>query len=66
MFDEDKKYHIVREHFYYTSKYRDATYGICNLRYKTSKEIPTVFHNGCYYDYHFVIKRLAERFKGQF
>ena len=66
MFDEDKKYHRVRVHCYYTSKYRDATYGICNLRYKTSEETPAVFHNGSYYDYHFVIKGLAERFKGQF
>ena len=39
---------------------------ICNLRYKKSKEIPAVFHNGSTYDYHFIIKQLAKEFDGQF
>ena len=30
------------------------------------KKIPIVFHNGSKYDYHFVIKKLAEEFKGEF
>ena len=30
------------------------------------KKIPIVFHNGSTYDYHFVIKKLAEEFKGEF
>ena len=30
------------------------------------KKTPTVFHNGSTYDYHFVIKKLAEEFKGDF
>ena len=47
-------------------KYRGAAHNICNLRYKTPKEIPVVFHNGSRYDYHFIIKELAEDFKGQF
>ena len=38
----------------------------CNLRYKTPKEIPVVFHNGSTYDYHFMIRELAEEFEGQF
>ena len=37
-----------------------------NLRYKTPKEIPVVFHNGSTYDNHFIIKRLAKEFDGQF
>ena len=36
------------------------------LRYKTPKEIPLVFHNSSSYNYHFIIKELAEEFKGQF
>ena len=32
---------------------------------KVSKEIPVVIHNGSTYDYHFIIKQLAEEFKGQ-
>ena len=29
-------------------------------------EIPVVFHNTSNYDYHFIIKELANRFEGQF
>ena len=61
-----KKHHKVRDHCHYTGKYRGAAHDICNLRYKTPKEIPIVFHNGSTYDYHLIIKELAEEFKGQF
>ena len=64
--DENKKYHKVRNHCHYTGKYRGAAHDICNLRYKTAKEIPVVFHNGSMYDYHFIMKELAEEFEGQF
>ena len=64
--DSDKKYHKVRDHSHYTGKYRGAAHDICNLRWKTSKEIPVVFHNGSTYDYHFIIKNLAEEFEGEF
>ena len=33
---------------------------IFNLKYSVPKEIPIVFHNGSNYDYHFMIKELAE------
>ena len=46
-------------------KYRGAAH-VCNLNYKTPKEIPVVFHNGSTYDYHFIIKELAEEFNGHF
>ena len=46
-------------------KYRGAAHDICNLRSKTPIEIPLVFHNGSTYDYHFIIKELAEKFEGQ-
>ena len=29
-------------------------------------EIPAVFHNGSNYDYHFIIKELANKFGGKF
>ena len=29
-------------------------------------EIPVVFHKGSNYDYHFIIKELANKFEGQF
>ena len=56
----------MRSHCHYTGKYRGAAHDICNLRYQILTEIPVVFHNGSTYDYHFIIKELAEEFKGQF
>ena len=64
--DDNKKYHGVRDHCYYTEKYREAAHDICNLRYKIPKEILVVFHNGSTYDYHFILKDLVEKFEGQF
>ena len=61
----NNKYHKVKDHCHYTEKYRGVAHDICNLRYKTSKEIPVVFHNGSTYDYHFIINNLAEEFEGE-
>ena len=62
---EFKSYHKVRDHSHYSGKYRGAAHNICNLRYKTPKEIPIVFHNGSTYHYHFIIKKFVEEFKGK-
>ena len=43
-----------------------SAHDICNLRYKIPKVVPVVFHNGSTYDYHFIIKELAEEFEGEF
>ena len=56
------KNYKVKDHCHYAGKYRGAANGICILRYKTPKEIPVTFHNGSTYDYHFIIKGLAEEF----
>ena len=64
--NNDKKQQKVRDHCHYTGKYRGAAHNICNLRYKVSKEIPAVFHNGCTYDYHFIIKELVKEFDSNF
>ena len=64
--DDNRKYYKVRHHCHYTGRYRGAAHNICNLRYKTPKEIPLVFYNGSTYDYHFIIKVLAKEFEGQF
>ena len=58
--DDNKKYCKVRDHCHYTGKYRRAAHDIRNLRYKTPKEIPLVFHNGSTYNYHFIINELAK------
>ena len=62
--DNNKNHHKVKDHCHYAGKYRGAAHDICILRYKMPKEIPVVFHNGSAYDYHFIIKELAEEFEG--
>ena len=56
---KSKSYQKVRDHCYYTDKYRSAAHSICNLRC-----IPIVFHNGSNYDY--IIKELAKDFEEKF
>ena len=65
---ESKKYAIfVKKSFVAIKKrHRRAAHSECNLRYKMHKEIPVVFHNGSTCDYHFIIKKLAEEFEGEF
>ena len=43
-----------------------AAHSNWNLHYKIPREIPVIFHNGSTYDYHFIIKKLVEEFKGNF
>ena len=59
---KDKKYLKVRDHCHYEGKYT-AAHSICNFKYSVPKKIPIVFHNGSNYDYHFIIKKVAEKFK---
>ena len=67
-FYKDKKnnYLKVRDHCDYSGKYRGATHKISNLMYTTPREIRVVFHNRSSYDYHFIIKGLAEECNGDF
>ena len=62
---KDKKYCKIKDHCHYAGKYRDAADNICNLKYVVPKKMSIVFH-GSKYDYHFIIKELAEEFKKQF
>ena len=62
-FSSDNK--NIRDHCHFTGKYRGAAHDVCNQNYNVPKEIPIVFHNGSTYDYHFIIKELAEKFKVQ-
>ena len=47
-------------------KFRLAVHSICNPRHEIPKEIPVVFHNDLNYDYHFIIKEIAEESKRKF
>ena len=42
-----------------------AAHRICNLKYNVPEKISTVVQNGFNYDYHSIIKVLAEEFKKQ-
>ena len=67
--NEKKKFKIcqnVRDHCHYTGKFRGAAQSICKLNYKVPQEIPVKIHNSSTYDYHILIKELAEEFKGEF
>ena len=55
-----KLYHELRDNCHYTGKRREPAHSICNLRYKTPKEIIIVFHNGSTYDYHFIVNKLPK------
>ena len=59
---EFRPYQKVRDHCHYTGKFRGAAHNIFYLKHKAPKEI----HNGSTYDYHFIIKQLAEDFNSQF
>ena len=49
----NKNYRKVRHHCHFTGKYIE-------------NKIPVVFHNALNYDYHFIIKKLPNKFEGQF
>ena len=59
-------YQKIRDNCHYTGKYRDAAHSICNLKFNVPNEIPVLFRNGSNYDYHFIIKELANDFEGKF
>ena len=63
---KDRKLGKVRDNCHSTVKYGGAAHSICNLKYSVPTKIPIAFHNGSNYDYHFIIKELAEEFKKQF
>ena len=60
------EYNKARDHCNYTGEIRGAAHSIWNLRYLRRKEIPVIFHNGCTYGYHFIMKQLAKEFEGKF
>ena len=63
---EDKRYWKARDHCHNIGEYRDAAHNIWNLKSSVPKKIPIVFHNGCNYDYNFIIKKVVEEFKKLF
>ena len=64
-FSKSINYQKVRDHCHYTDEYRGAENTICNLKFNVPNEITIVFRNGSNYDYHFIIKELANEFEGK-
>ena len=63
---EDINHRKVGDRRRYTVKYIGTEHSICNLKFNVPNEIPVVFYRGSNYDYHFVIKDLANASEGQF
>ena len=63
---KDKKYRKVRDNCHYAGEYKGTAHSIYNLKHRVPKKIPIAFHNGSSYDYHCIIKELAEELKKQF
>ena len=63
---KSKNYGKIGDYCHYTGKYRDAAHSIYNLRFNMPNEITVVFHDVSNYDYHFIIKELANVSDGQF
>ena len=62
---KNKKYCKVRDHYHYKENI-GIVHRICNSKYSAPKKVATDFHNGSNYDYHFIIKDLAEELRKQF
>ena len=45
---------------------RSTAHNTCNSKNNISKKTSIVFHNGYNYNYHFIIKEIAEECEGQF
>ena len=54
----------VKNHCYYTGRFRGAAHNICNLNYSVQKEIPVIIYNATY-DTHFMLNQLAIEFEGE-
>ena len=59
-YTNDENYCKVKNHCYYTGKYRGAEHSICNLKCSMPKDIPVLFHSGSNFDCHFIIKKLKQ------
>ena len=59
-------YRKFKDHCHCTGKYGGAAHSSCNLTFNVPDKIFEVFQSGSNYDYHFVMKELANEFQGQF
>ena len=60
---KSRNYRNVKGQCHFTGKYRGAAHSICKLRYSLPREIPIVLRNVSNYDFHLMIKHLADFFR---
>ena len=60
---KDKEYCKFIDLCHFKGEFKCAALSISNSKYSVPKKIPIVFQNGSNYDYHFIIKELAEELK---
>ena len=65
-YTKDKKFRKVRDHCNHTNEYRGPGHIMINLKHSMPKETSINFDSGSNYNYHFIIKKLAEKFEEQF
>ena len=53
----------MKHECHFTAEYRGAAHSTCNSKYSVPKRIPIAFHSRSNYDYHFIVKALAEEFE---
>ena len=58
-----KNFKKVIHHNHYTGLYEGAAHALCCLKYTRQRDIPVVIHNGSNYDFHLIMKELANEFR---
>ena len=59
-----KNFLIIRKKSKYYRNFKKGTaHSICKFKYTTQRDTPVVIHNGSNYDFHLIIKELAEEFR---
>ena len=51
----DHNFKKVKDHCYYTGKYRGAAHYLCSSKYDQERTVSTILHNGSNYDFHLII-----------
>ena len=52
LYDSDRNMQKIKEHCYFTGKFRDKAHSICNFRHSISKEISVIMCNGSNHVFH--------------
>ena len=51
----DHNFKKVKDHCYYTGKYRGAAHYLCSSKYDEQRTVSIILHNGSNYDFHLIM-----------